>query len=935
MSGHKTQDASLRERMIAATGALLLSGTAIGEQAATIDATPEPLLEVVVTGSRIKRAELEGPAPVTTITREQMQREGFTTAYEALYSLTQSTGGGLQGQFFPNGFTSNATTVDLRGLGPGRTLVLFNGRRAADYPLPFNGQSNIVNLSAIPTAAIERIEILSSGASAIYGSDAVAGVINFIMRDHFDGLEISARSGRLYDGGGASHRLQLTGGINKEAFTGVYALEYFKRDPVFAVDNRRYDSLRDDRSGLAPVASAISGLVSYSQLRFIAATESDCNQFGSDGHVYDGVADGLSFLPGPVCGGQTGPAQHTTRNETENISGFFNGRYDFGNGMEAFGTLSLWQSDSGNTPQLPVWTLPGAGLIVDVGPNAPGGFDLLAPLRFLQLSETTREPLQQFDEFAWDAVLGMRGNLGGGFNWELALHHSDYTVKRDNRLLLEQATNDFFLGPQLGTLPFSGFDLPIFAVPDYGRLIRPLTPAQFRSISAPNHTEADSSNDQVTAVVTGKLLDLPAGALEFAGVLEWGTQKYHIDLDPREVAGEFLGLSGSLPGGGSRDRYAAGVELAVPVVDKVRLTLAGRYDKYQDITDVDDALTYNLGLEYRPFKPLLLRASYATSFRAPDMHFVFAGPSTITLAPIDEMRCRRDQGVTDLSQCTLQPFGVPTTRQGNAGLEEETGKSWSAGLAWSVTDSLDLSLDYFDIQLKNLVNDLSLDYILKTEADCALGQTIGGQPVDSGSALCQFISGLVQRAQPIPGLSTDAIVGLNTLPINRALQSVNGIDTTLNYRLDAARFGRFSFRFAWSHILRGERQEFAADPVESYRDNPENRDLRSKVRASVTWEKSGFSQTLYLDRQGSRPTYAANYSSLPTSNTRTKAYSIYNYTASYTSSTDAWGVSLIVNNLFDADPKIDPSYAGWPFFFGQNVNPYGREVFLEARYRFK
>ncbi|MGH8236414.1 MAG: TonB-dependent receptor domain-containing protein, partial [Steroidobacteraceae bacterium] len=576
---------------------------------------------------------------------------------------------------------------------------------------------------------------------------------------------------------------------------------------------------------------------------------------------------------------------------------------------------------------------------LDVGPNS-GGSALLIPLRFFQLSEATRDPMQKFDEFAWDTALGLRGNFGAGFDWELAYHRSDYKVERDNRLLLDQPTNAFFFGPQLGSLPFGTAQLPIVSVTDYSRFVRPLTPAEFRSITALNHTEADSSNDQVSAVISGDLFKLPAGAVQFASVFEWGTQEYDINLDPREVAGEFAGFLNSFPGGGSRDRYAAGVELAVPVLSSVRTTLAGRYDKYDDITNVDDAFTYNLGLEYRPFKTLLLRGSYATSFRAPDMHFVFAGSSSTFSAPRDALRCRRDFGVTDLNQCAFIPglTGVlaTTERQGNPGLKEETSKSWTAGLAWNITQSLDFTVDYFDIQIENTVNDLTDDFITGTEADCVLGRTLSGAPVDSSSAQCQFIRGLVTRNVPVPGVpgSIDNIAQLNTLPINRAFEGVTGLDASLNYFLDANRWGRFFFTFGWSHILKQERQEFAGDPVDSYRDDSRNRDLRSKIRSSVTWEKSGFSQTLYVDRQGSRPTYAAAFTANPTE-FRTRPYSFYNYTVSYTSPADTWSVGLIVDNLLDADPKIDGTFAGWPFFFGQNVNAYGREVFLEGKYKFK
>ena len=120
--------------------------------------------KVTVTGSRIKRTEIEGPSPVTVITSAQIEREGFNTVYDALNTLTQA-GGAAQNEIFQGGFTPNASVINLRGLGPGRTLLLINGRRAADYPLPYNGQSNFANFGNIPAAAVDRIELLAGGAS--------------------------------------------------------------------------------------------------------------------------------------------------------------------------------------------------------------------------------------------------------------------------------------------------------------------------------------------------------------------------------------------------------------------------------------------------------------------------------------------------------------------------------------------------------------------------------------------------------------------------------------------------------------------------------------------------------------------------------------------------------------------------------------------------
>ena len=155
----------------------------------------QTLDRVTVVGSRIKRSEVEGPAPVTVISRADIDREGFQTVGDMLQSLTQQATSNFTGDLAVTGFTPNAQVVNLRGMGPGYTLTLVNGRRPPQYPQPYNRDNNVVNVRAIPSAIVERVEVLTGGASAIYGSDAVAGVVNIVTRKNHDGNQIRATIG--------------------------------------------------------------------------------------------------------------------------------------------------------------------------------------------------------------------------------------------------------------------------------------------------------------------------------------------------------------------------------------------------------------------------------------------------------------------------------------------------------------------------------------------------------------------------------------------------------------------------------------------------------------------------------------------------------------------------------------------------------------------
>lgn len=208
------------------------------------DAPPQELEKLTVTGSRIPRAQVEGPAPVVTITAADIRNNGFANTYDIMTSLTQNLGN-LDNNANTNGFSSGAIGVDLRGLGPNHTLVLVNGRRIADYPQSYKGNSNFTDISNIPASMIDRVEILSGSASAVYGSDAVSGVVNFILKQKVEGTTVDLRVGDTQHGGGGSQRLQITSGWSSGNFDSVFSLELLNKSPLWAYQRSYTDSKLD------------------------------------------------------------------------------------------------------------------------------------------------------------------------------------------------------------------------------------------------------------------------------------------------------------------------------------------------------------------------------------------------------------------------------------------------------------------------------------------------------------------------------------------------------------------------------------------------------------------------------------------------------------------------------------------------------------------
>lgn len=911
-------------RAICVPALLALSLASHAQDAASEEEEARELDTITVTGSRLKRVDIEGPSPVTVIDAAQIQREGFTTVFEVLNSLTQTTGN-IQVEQDAGTFTQNANGLNLRNLGPGRTLTLINGRRATDYPLPFNGQSNLVNLASIPAAAVERIEVMAGGASAIYGSDAVAGVINIILRQNFDGLVVNARVGGTEDGGGASRRLQLIGGNETGDLSVVYAFEYFDRQPIWGDQRDFQDSLADNPRLNGNVVNTRNVLLldpfdgNDDGLTYLDPGPAACTAFGSElAYSFRGPSFGY------YCGRPDDISQFTLRNQRENLSAMANLTYQLGDTTELYGQFNVFQSDSEFNTGTPFWTLLSANFLIDTGGTDwfDVGGETVVPQRIFTAAEIGGRARnnQTFDERTWNAVFGIKGLIGDGrFDYDLSWAHSAYDLKRTRPLFLDAAISDYYLGPQLGT---GIFGAPVYHV-NRTRLFSPITPDIYQSLIGIDRTDADSSNDTLQAVVTGELWELPAGPIGIAAVAEWGSQDYTIDLDDRLVSGEFWGFTGT-GGGGERDRYALGVEFGLPLHDTLNASAALRWDKYDDITAVDDAITWNLGIEWRPIDSLLVRGAYATSFRAPDMHFVFADASGFFSTVDDQFLCRRDEPDTDIDDCTFSGSQFQGSRQGDPNLEEEEGESFTVGVVWNATDNLSMSVDYFDIKLEGIVNDLSVNYIIDREADCRLGVDNDGTAVDINSAECQDILGRIVRAPADGSQFSETLVSIRTGPINRAVQQTTGLDANLDYQMDTDNWGVLRYNLGWSHVLSDKQAQFPQDPVVDLRDA--QLDLRSRMRGSVSWIIGDWSTTLFATRFGS----ALN----ERQEGRSASYTRFNLTVEHRFSEALTG-RVAVQNLFDKDPIADTfNFQAYPWYTTGIYDPSGREAFVEVEYRF-
>jgi iron complex outermembrane recepter protein len=922
---------------------------------------------VQVVGSRIKRSEIEGASPVTIITRADIDREGFQTVGDALQTLTQNTTSSFTGDLAVTGFSPNAQVVNLRNLGPGYTLTLINGRRPAQYPQPYNRDNNVVNVRAIPSAMVERIEVLSGGASAIYGSDAVAGVVNIVLRERFDGNQIGVKFGTTQAGGDRVD-LDYMGGREGDRWTALFAFQYSANEQIFASER---DITADTRNGPLGGAPLVNPPLSLVALRRNGALVNQ-NAFYPGAAVCDrfGYTTVTTPVRGTYCGSFTQAGSRSIQNQSEIFSAYGSGTFDINDNLQMFASATYYGSKAKASSGTEFWgtsgdrfnqTRNGAATTAYFDPQFGTLIQLQRVFNPFELGGAEAASTL-YDERTYDLMFGIKGTVFERFDWEATASHSEYTYTADRPRLLAQAVHDYFLGPRLGYVTatgapsvsptaFSSYRL------DLTRWVTPFTPEQYAAVSTRVINRGKTGSSAVTFNFSGELFDLPAGPLGFAGVGEWARQTVDLQSDPRTNQIRPLdnqtiyNLTSSGATVGSRDRYALGFELRAPIFSQLTANLAARYDKYDDITAVDDAITYQMGLEWRPMDSLLLRTSYSTSFRAPDLQLVFAQGAASFSGITDEYACRSGVGLglttgpRTNAQCaavSADPtrYTTQTVVAGNPLLKEEEGESLTAGFVWDITDGMSATMDYYRIRLSDAASQLSSGYILQNEANCRLGVRADGTPFEFGigSTFCQNILGLVTR-QVAPGTALDGQISrLNSAYINTALTDTSGIDASFKYRWDTDRIGKFALDLGYTLLLTNRYKENAADELIDYRDRLDfDFSQRSRVRGSINWGYGDWSTTVFGVRIGSNSNAAGvdfTNAAGGFSPRRLPSYTTYNLTINK-KFTDNLNMQFDVQNLTDNQYRKDNSQTGYPFY-----NPFigadalGRRFDISLNYKF-
>jgi outer membrane receptor protein involved in Fe transport len=769
--------------------------------AAAADEGAEEIEKIQVTGSRIKRTDMESPVPVTVIGRSDILAMGALNVADVLNSNPVAIAGSSQSN---SGFSTSGvglSTTELRGLGESRTLVLVNGRRFVSGRSPSAGYA--VDLNAIPTSMIERIEILKSASSAIYGSDAVAGVVNIITRSDFEGVEVNAQTGISSESDRKKASLSITAGNTWDSGSASIAIGYDDDEGLKSSD--RSFSEFDEAIQIDENGNEIRGRVNSS--------------YPPQGRVGGYNADGTPFQGSLVDGfNRASYRQLVTPLERKYVA--FNIRQNISDSVQFFAEAN-WNNAATNGSTIeptPFNTndvfLPargGTGGISMTNPMVPGLlYDKLIAdgltdadnipamvrrmvefgARSTDLERDTIRVVQGLDweiddnwmfntYLSWGKTDQSQDN-GGQINIERAALAFDVEVNARGEL---QCADE--LARIQGCVPLNLFSAGS------------ITDAAVDYVKSPAKTSGQAEQFVFAASVTGELpLELPGGNIATAFGLEHRLEKgVYNPGDLAQTGSSSTNKAAPTDGKFSTDDIFA--EAILPILDNLELDLAARYSDHS-ITGGDT--TWNVGVEYSPFDSLMLRGSAATAIRTPNIADLYGGrgetfagvsdpcsgitatdtsQAAINCLSIPEVAARVNaDGSFELTQVEAQSTGG--TVGGSDQVKAETADTYSFGFVWQVVDGLSMTLDYYDVSISDAISTTSRTTVLNRCFDVPAGEF---DPSCGGNAVRDF-----------KGALTEVDSGTS----NENNIETSGLDLEVSYSVEMGP-GTFTADLLWNH----------------------------------------------------------------------------------------------------------------------------------------
>jgi iron complex outermembrane receptor protein len=910
--------------LMLAFGGVLGVAPALAQQAPAPAPAPQQLEKVEITGSSIKRIEAETALPVQVINREAIERTGAITVEQLLNTVTAAASSGQISTASSSGATTGSiSSVSLRGLNSQHTLVLVNGRRIAPYGTGFTNDNVSVDVNSIPISAIERVEVLKDGASAVYGSDAIAGVVNFILRKDYTGGEVTGYYGDTTDGGASVTRVNaLIGGgdVGKDRFNFMGAVSWQQEKPLygaqrpFAASGIQPGYKNDVTSGHTFPANITSFDASLPGL-FNPANPACPPPYS----IYDPLRTTVAcrFDPSPLVA--LIPA-------SERTSIFLSGRFALNQNVELFGEAS-WNRNRTNVIIQPVpisdqFALPPNHPLFNVAPY--NGASTIAvnpgtpfyPTAYVQSLVGAGNPLPVLDVFWRDningnrhledvanaprLVLGARGTAAA-WDWDGNYLHTESRVQ-------ENVVSGFPILSQV--LPILNSGNVNFWGPSPANVVSEIQATDFHGAAF----KVKSSIDSLAGKGSRELMALPAGPLAIALGAEARKEKYVYTADTALQQGDVSGYGGNfLNVDRSRSVQAVFGELNAPAFKGFEANLAVRWDNYQG---VGSSTNPKLGLRYQPVKEVLLRGSAGKGFRAPSLLDLYAAQTTGVTPPglDDPLRCPTTGKVSD---CGTQ---FPVLNGGNPNLQPEKSQNYTLGIVFEPVNNVSMALDWFDILLKNQITNGIPAAVILGDLN-KYGYLVTRGPVDPAFPA-------------LPG----PITQISQTNLNIGKTNIMGYDWDFRFRIPAADYGRVTIEYTGTYYYRYDSQNVdgSFSPViNQVNTNTSGVVPRLKTYLSGTWSIGPWNSTLaynwqcsYDDLPGNRP---------PNPPREVGTYESWDGQVQYLGFKNFKLVGGI-KNIFNRAPPYTNAGGNTQFQAGYDVtyaDPRGRFVYGSLTYQFK
>ncbi len=782
---------------------LLVANTAFAQNDKNLE-------EVVITGSYIKGSGVDEATPVDVLDSDYIQKQGALTIGELTQKLAVSSGTENNPDSFTAGATQGTSNVNLRGLGLTSTLVLVNGKRQTIAAAVANDGSVFVDTASIPMAALERVEILKEGATATYGSDAVAGVVNFILRDDFEGVEVSVGHQTTATSSQDTSDFSILAGTNLNDSTNVMlAASFLQQDPMSSAE-RPYTTINAASSlgrsflnlgGLAPgLPVVIEGSGAYAGTYGPGETIPDANCEANGGILSAGF---IPSLGGQKCGFLYGPRFNLV-NEEERTNVYAAITHEMDNGVTVRGELGFAKNEVLDNPQSPSY--PNLSFPTIFPGQAGNPFTGFVRWYGRPLGSEAPSPFAPRNSETLRASLDLSGSLDdGAWDWNASVTYSENDREGWQPDTINSRLNAALagVGGESGTETFNIFDpsqnsqslIDYISAETYTNMVTDLTVADL-VVSGPFE------------ISSGRTINVAYGA-QFRNE-GFSIARNDISTQQRDPQTgvlqdvDLIFLGGGTEPSASRDSFAAFAEANIPVTDSFEVSVAARYEAL----DSDSSLDPKLALRWQLTDELVVRGSMSTAFREASL-------------VQQNNRATGLQGLVDpLATGTLF---VRVLTEGNSDLKPETSTNTNLGIVWTPSENLNMRLDWWQFDYE--------DVITIESANGKLAADPNGPDI---------------RRDP----QTGQLQGVSTNFINAASVETDGIDFSADWNIPAGDNGDFGVQLAYSHFLSYEIPDGnggARDVVGSFNHDNFVRSMpESKWNLTADWERGNHSAAMVL-----------------------------------------------------------------------------------------